>query len=418
VTRRRGFATDAIHAGQPPDPGTGAVTPPVYFTSTYQRPSLDVPAAHGYARISHPTRAALEACVAALERGEGGHAFASGMAAIEAVFSLLRVGEHAVVSEDAYGGTYRLCERLLVDRGVRASWVDTSDLAAIEGALRPETRLVLIESPTNPLLRLSDIAGISKLCRARGVILAVDNTFLTPFLQQPLALGADLVVHSTTKFLNGHSDVVGGVVVTAGREVGERLRFIQQSAGAIPGPLDCFLVLRGIKTLALRMERHDASGQLVASFLSADPRVGGVHYPGLASHPQHALATRQARGFGGVLSFDLGSLARARAFLGGLTLCTLAESLGGVETLISHPATMSHASLPEPERRRLGIGDGLLRLSVGLEDVEDLLADLEAGLGRPWARRRPYAPDAESRIQASASGSPGPTGSAMTSGSS
>jgi cystathionine beta-lyase/cystathionine gamma-synthase len=382
VTRRRGFATEAIHAGQPPDPGTGAVIPPVYLTSTYARPSLDVPAPHGYARMSHPTRAALEACVAALEGGASGHAFASGMAAIEAVFSLLRMGEHAVVSEDSYGGTYRLCERLLIDRGVRGSWVDTSDVGAIEDALRPETRLVFIESPTNPLLRLSDIEAISRICRARGLILAVDNTFLSPFLQQPLALGADLAVHSTTKFLNGHSDVVGGVVIAGGRELGERLQFIQQSAGAIPGPLDCFLVLRGIKTLAVRMERHDASGRLVASTLAADPRAGTVHYPGLASHRQHALAARQARGFGGVLSFDLGSLERARAFLGGLTLCTLAESLGGVETLISHPATMSHASLPEPERRRLGIGEGLLRLSVGLEDVEDILADLKAGLAR------------------------------------
>jgi cystathionine gamma-lyase/cystathionine beta-lyase/cystathionine gamma-lyase/homocysteine desulfhydrase len=379
---RRGFATEAIHAGQPPDAATGAVIPPVYFTSTYARPSLDEPAPHGYARISHPTRAALETCVAVLERGESGHAFASGMAAIEAVFSLLRAGEHAVVSEDSYGGTYRLCERLLVDRGVRVSWVDSSDLEAIEGAMRPETRLAFIESPTNPLLRLSDIAAIAKICRARRVPLAVDNTFLSPFLQQPLALGADLALHSTTKFLNGHSDVVGGVVVARTRELGERLRFIQQSAGAIPGPLDCFLVLRGIKTLALRMERHDASGQIVASYLAADPRAGTVHYPGLASHPQHDLAMRQARGFGGVLSFDLRSIARARAFLGGLTLCTLAESLGGVETLISHPATMSHASLPKPERRRLGIGEGLLRLSVGLEDIEDILADLEAGLAQ------------------------------------
>jgi len=380
--RRRGFATDAIHAGQPPDPATGAVTPPVYLTSTYARPSFDVAGPHGYARISHPTRAALETCVATLEGGESGHAFASGMAAIEAVFSLLKAGEHAVVSADSYGGTYRLCERLLVDRGVHVSWVDTSDLAAIERAMRPATRLLFIESPTNPLLRLSDIAAIATLCRARRVPLAVDNTFLSPFLQQPLALGADLAVHSTTKFLNGHSDVVGGVVVSSTRKLGERLRFIQQSAGAIPGPLDCFLVLRGIKTLALRMERHDASGQLVATFLASDPRAGKVHYPGLPSHPQHALALRQARGFGGVLSFDLGTSKRARAFLGGLTLCTLAESLGGVETLISHPATMSHASLPEAKRRRLGIGDGLLRLSVGLEDVEDILADLEAGLAR------------------------------------
>jgi len=380
--RRRGFATEAIHAGQPPDPSTGAVIPPVYLTSTYARPSLDVAAPHGYARLSHPNRAALETCMAVLEDGETACAFASGMAAIEAVFSLVKAGDHAVVSEDAYGGTYRLCERLLVDRGVRASWVDTSDLAAVEAAFRPATRLVFIESPTNPLLRVSDIAAIAAICRTHGVPLAVDNTFLSPYLQQPLALGADLTVHSTTKFLNGHSDVIGGIVVARTGELGERLRFIQGSAGAIPGPLDCFLVLRGIKTLALRMERHDASARRIAATLAADSRVRAVHYPGLPSHPQHALASRQARGFGGVVSFDLGSLARVRAFLEGLTLCTLAESLGGVETLVSHPATMSHASLPVAQRARLGIGEGLLRLSVGLEEAEDILADLESGLAR------------------------------------
>ena len=381
-SRRRGFSTRAIHAGQPPDPGTGSVMTPVYLTSTYARPSLDADVPYEYARISHPTRQALERNVAELEGGAEGHAFASGMAAIGAVMELLRAGEHAIVTRGAYGGTYRLCEKLLVDRGLRFSWVDTSDLGAVEAAVTPETRLVFVETPTNPLLAVTDIEAVAELCRRHDLVLAVDNTFLSPYLQRPLERGADIVVHSATMFLNGHSDVVGGVVVTARPEHAERIRFVQQSAGAVPGPLDCFLVLRGIKTLALRMERHDASGREVARFLADDPRVGAVHYPGLPSHPQHELAARQARGFGSLLSLDLGDGAAVRAFLGGLSLSTLAESLGGVETLISHPATMSHASLPEEERERLGITEGLLRLSVGIEDLDDILEDLREGLAR------------------------------------
>jgi cystathionine gamma-lyase/cystathionine beta-lyase/cystathionine gamma-lyase/homocysteine desulfhydrase len=330
--------------------------------------------------MEHPTRRALEENVAALEGAADAHAFASGMAAIEAVFSLLTQGEHAIVTANAYGGTYRLCQQLLVERGLAFSWVDTSDSKALQAALRAETRLVFVETPSNPLMTVTDIDAVATLCHSKDLILAVDNTFLTPFFQRPLELGADLAVHSVTKFLNGHSDVVGGIVAAMKPEHSEKVRFVQQSAGAVPGALDCFLALRGIKTLALRMERHDRNGREVAAFLEGQPKVRTVHYPGLAAHPQHELAARQASGFGSLISLDLGSLARAREFLSGLRLCTLAESLGGVETLISHPASMSHASLPQDERRRLGVGDGLLRLSVGIEDVEDILEDLERGL--------------------------------------
>jgi len=354
--------------------------PPVYLTSTYARPSLEADVPYGYARMQHPTRRALEENLAALEGAADAHAFASGMAAIDAVFSLLTQGEHAIVSADAYGGTYRLCQRLLAGRGLTFSWVDTSDGEAVQAAVRAETRLVFVETPSNPLMTVTDIGATAALCRSKDLILAVDNTFLSPFFQRPLERGADLVVHSVTKFLNGHSDVVGGIVASMKPEHADRLRFVQQSAGAIPGPLDCFLALRGIKTLALRMERHDRNGRDVAAFLDGHPQVRRVHYPGLKAHPQHELAARQATGFGSLLSLELGSLRRVREFLSGLRLCTLAESLGGVETLISHPATMSHASLPEEERRRLGVGDGLLRLSVGIEDVEDIVEDLEQGL--------------------------------------
>ena len=380
MKKKPGFSTRAIHAGQSPDPATGAVMPPVYLTSTYARSSLEAAAPYGYARMEHPTRRALEENVAALEGAADAHAFASGMAAIEAVFSLLTQGEHAIVTANAYGGTYRLCQRLLVGRGLTFSWVDTSDTRALQAAVRAETRLVFVETPSNPLMSVTDIAAVAALCRSKDLILVVDNTFLTPFFQRPLELGADLVVHSVTKFLNGHSDVVGGVVAAVKPEHSEKVRFVQQSAGAVPGPLDCFLALRGIKTLALRMERHDRNGREVAAFLEGHPQVKAVHYPGLKAHLQHDLAARQATGFGSLLSLELSSLTRAREFLSGLRLCTLAESLGGVETLISHPATMSHASLPEEERRRLGVGDGLLRLSVGIEDVEDILEDLERGL--------------------------------------
>lgn len=354
--------------------------PPVYLTSTYARPSLETAAPYGYSRIDHPTRRALEENVAALEGAADAQAFASGMAAIEAVFSLLEQGEHAVVTGNAYGGTYRLCQQLLVGRGLSFSWVDTSDTRALEAALRPETRLVFVETPSNPLMTVTDIGAVAALCRRKHLILAVDNTFLTPFFQRPLQRGADLVVHSVTKFLNGHSDVVGGIVATMKPQHTERVRFVQQSAGAVPGALDCFLTLRGIKTLSLRMERHDRNGRVVAAFLDAQSQVRTVHYPGLETHAQHELAARQATGFGSLLSFELDTRKRAGQFLSGLRLCTLAESLGGVETLISHPATMSHASLPEAERQRLGVGDGLLRLSVGIEDVEDILEDLDRGL--------------------------------------
>ena len=382
ANKKPGFSTRAVHAGQQPDPATGAVMPPVYLTSTYVRRSLDRRPPYGYARMEHPTRRALEENVAALECAAEAQAFASGMAAIEAVFSLLRQGEHAVVTANAYGGTYRLCRQLLQDRGLHFSWVDTTDLDALQGALQPQTRLVLVETPSNPLLTITDIAAAAELCRRKDVILAVDNTFLTPFFQRPLELGAHIAVHSLTKFLNGHSDMVGGVVATAEPEHGQRIRRVQQSGGAVPGPLDCFLALRGIKTLALRMERHDASGRRVAAFLDGQAGLQAVHYPGLKAHPQHALAARQASGFGSLVCLDLGSRERAQAFVSGLELFVLAESLGGVESLISHPASMSHASLGEEERRRLGVTEGLLRLSVGIEDIDDILADLEAGLAR------------------------------------
>ncbi len=356
--------------------------PPVYLTSTYARSSLDAKVPFGYARVSHPTRAVLEENVAALEGGSAGHAFASGMAAIEAVFSLLKQGEHAIVTENAYGGTYRLCHRLLEDRGLAFSWANTSDLAAVEQEIRPETRLLFIESPSNPIMALTDIQAMAELSRRHDLVLAVDNTFFTPYFQRPLDLGAHLVVHSATKFLNGHSDVVAGVVVSTNPAHADRIRFVQQSAGAIPGPLDCFLVLRGIKTLPIRMERHDQNGREVARFLEADARVEAVHYPGLASHPQHALALSQSTGFGSIMSFELGGRKAAEEFVAGLELCTLAESLGGVESLVSHPATMSHSSLEEKDRLRMGVTEGLLRLSVGIEDVADILEDLERGLRR------------------------------------
>jgi cystathionine beta-lyase/cystathionine gamma-synthase len=375
-----GFATDAIHAGQEPDPTTGAVSVPIYQTSTYQMDALGVSKGWNYARTVNPTRSALERNLAALEGGARALAFSSGMAAINATFSLLKSGDHVVASQNVYGGTYRLADGILKRFGLEFSWVDTTSLSAVEAALRPSTRMVFIETPTNPVLTVTDIAGCAALCRRSGALLVVDNTFMTPYWQRPIPLGADLVVHSTTKYLNGHSDSVGGAVVAAREEDGERLHFVQKSAGAILSPFDSWLVMRGIKTLAVRMERHEQTARAVAGFLAGHPKVVRLNFAGLPSHPQHELARRQARGFGGMISFDLGGYGEAKAFLDALRLCALAESLGGVETLISHPATMTHASVPPDERRRTGITDGLVRISVGLEDAEDLIADLERGL--------------------------------------
>lgn len=374
------LATLTVHGGQHPDPTTGAVMQPVYFTSTYRQPGLGRGWPYDYARVVNPTRSALERNLAVLEGGLEARCFASGMSAVAATLMLLQAGDHVVVSRNVYGGVYRLFEGLLRRFGLDFTWVDTRDLEAVRAAIRDRSRMLYVETPTNPTLELTDLRGASRLCRARGIRLVVDNTFMTPVFQRPIELGADLVVHSTTKYLNGHSDSVGGCVVTTRREDAERIAWIQKSVGAILSPMDSFLVLRGIKTLVLRMERHDRSAREVAAWLERHPKVRRVHYPGLKSHPQHALARRQMTGFGGMISFDLGSRARAKRLLDRVELCALAESLGGVETLISHPATMTHASVPAAERRRIGVTDGLVRISVGIEDPRDLIADLSRAL--------------------------------------
>jgi cystathionine gamma-lyase/cystathionine beta-lyase/cystathionine gamma-lyase/homocysteine desulfhydrase len=375
-----GFATQAIHAGQSPDPSTGAVMQPIYQVSTYRQPGLGAGWKYDYARTINPTRGALERNLAALEGGLEARCFASGMSAISAVMNLLKSGDHVVVSRNVYGGTYRLFEGLLRQFGLDFTWVDTSDLSATEGAIRPSTKMIYVETPTNPVLGITDIAATARLARKRKLRLVVDNTFMSPYFQQPVALGADIVVHSTTKYLNGHSDSVGGCVVTTRPDDAQRIGWLQNSVGAILSPMDSFLVLRGIKTLAVRMERHDATGRKIAAWLSANRKVSVVHYPGLKTHPQHALAKRQMSGFGGMVAFELGSLANARRFLGRLSLCALAESLGGVETLISHPASMTHGAIPKKERARIGVTDGLVRISAGLEDANDLIADIKQAL--------------------------------------
>jgi len=378
--QHRGFSTRAIHAGQHPDPSTGAVSMPIYATSTYVHDELGRHKGYEYARVQNPTRAALEQNVAALEGGCAGHAFASGMSAIAALMTLLRTGEHVVFSRNVYGGTYRFMTQVLSRYGVESSWVDTTELGNVRAALRPETRMVYVETPTNPMMEVTDIAGAAELAHRHGALLAVDNTFLSPYFQRPLALGADVVVHSTTKFLNGHSDSIGGVLVAARPEHAEWFAFVQKSEGAILSPFDSFLVLRGLKTLAVRMERHEASGRALAALLAAHPKVRRLLYPGLPGHPGHAIQKRQATGFGALITFDLGSFAAAKRFLDRVEVMSLAESLGGVETLTSHPASMTHASVPPDKRAELGIGDGLVRISVGLEELDDLAADCEQAL--------------------------------------
>jgi cystathionine gamma-lyase/cystathionine beta-lyase/cystathionine gamma-lyase/homocysteine desulfhydrase len=378
-----GFRTDAIHAGQEPDPSTGAVSTPIFQTSTFVQEALGKHKGYEYARTKNPTRLALEQNMAVLERGVAGYAFASGMAAETAITQLLlKQGDHAICSSNVYGGTFRLFDKIVRHYGVSFSYVDTTDLDALARALRPETKMVFIESPTNPLMSITDIRGAARVAhRTKGCRVVVDNTFMSPYFQRPLELGADIVVHSTTKYLNGHSDSIGGVVVLRDKEDAERLQFIQNAAGAILSPFDSWLVLRGIKTLPVRMDAHNANGMAIAKYLAKSRHVKRVYYPGLPSHPGHALAKRQMSGFGGMIAFDLGSLARAKRFLSRVRLCALGESLGGVETLISHPATMTHASVPADQRRRLGITDGLVRISVGIEDVKDLIADLEQAFG-------------------------------------
>jgi cystathionine beta-lyase/cystathionine gamma-synthase len=376
-----GFATNAIHVGQEPDPSTGAVVAPIYQTSTYIYDEVGkTKGGYDYARTNHPNRKAIERTLAKLEGGHAAYAFSSGMAGIDCVFRLLRPGDHVVLSEAVYGGVYRLTTQLLVHFGLEFSFVDTTDPAVVLGALRPNTKMIYIETPTNPTMRLSDIASMAKLANERHATLVVDNTFLTPYLQRPIELGAHIVVHSMTKYLNGHSDCTGGAVILTRPEDAEKIYFLQRSGGAGLAPMDCFLISRGIKTLAVRMLQHNANGQAVARHLDAHPKVRKVYYPGLTSHPQHDLARRQQKGPGAMLSFDLGTEEAARRFLNNVKLCSLAESLGGVETLISLPAQMTHSSMPKEVRDRVGITDSLVRLSVGIEDIEDIVADIDQAL--------------------------------------
>jgi cystathionine beta-lyase/cystathionine gamma-synthase len=381
ATKEHGFATRAIHAGNAPDPTTGAVSVPIYQTSTYAQPELGKHKGFEYSRTHNPTRLALETNLAALENGTRGFAFGSGMAAITTIaLGLLRQGDHLLASNDMYGGTFRVFNRVLADLGVAFTYVDTSDLAAVEAARRPTTRALYVETPTNPMMKLSDLRALAAWKARHGIVMVVDNTFMTPFFQRPLDLGADIVMHSTTKYLNGHSDMVGGAVIVKDPAIAEKLAFLQNAVGAVPGPFDCWLVLRGTKTLALRMRQHDANARRIAEWLERQPMVTRVLYPGLASHPQHALAQAQQDGFGGMISFEVASLEAAKRVMKSVRLWTLAESLGGVESLVCHPLTMTHASVPPEERARTGLTDALIRLSVGVEDADDLIADLEQAL--------------------------------------
>jgi len=377
-----GFSTDAIHVGQEPDPSTGSIVPPIYQTSTYVQEELGKNKGYDYARTAHPNRRGLERCVAKLEGGRAAFVFSSGMAGIDAVFRLLRPGDHVIVSQAVYGGVFRLATQLLAHFGLEFSFVDTSCLENVAKAIQASTKMIYVETPTNPTMIITDIAGVAKLAAERKLTLVVDNTFLSPYLQQPLALGAHIVVHSMTKYLNGHSDAVGGAVILARQEDAERIYFLQRSAGSGLAPMDCFLVARGIKTLAVRMAQHNTNGMAIARYLEAHGKVKRVLYPGLPSHPQHEIAKRQQRGFGAMLCFDLDGLEAARRLLNSVKLCSLAESLGGVETLISLPAQMTHASMPPAVRQQIGITEGLVRLSVGLEDAEDLIADLDQALAK------------------------------------
>jgi cystathionine beta-lyase/cystathionine gamma-synthase len=374
------FSTICVHAGQEPDPSTGAIITPIYQTSTYVQEALGRHKGYEYGRTQNPTRGTLEANIAAIEGGRAAFAFASGMAAIDAITTLLQAGDHVVVTDNTYGGTFRLFDKVLRKYGLTFSYVDTSQPALIEQAMTPETKMLFVETPTNPMLRLTDLRQAAEIAHARGVALVVDNTFASPYVQRPLEFGADMVVHSTTKFLNGHSDSVGGIVVAVRDQHIEWLRFVQNAAGAILGPFDSWLVLRGTKTLPIRMVQHNANGLALAEYLASHPKVKQVLYPGLPAHPQHALARTQMRGFGALITFELGSLEGARRVLDRVRLLSLAESLGGVETLISHPATMTHASVPPERRAAIGITDGMVRISVGIEDIEDLKEDLDQAL--------------------------------------
>ncbi len=376
------FSTKAIHVGQSPDPATGATITPIYQTSTYTQEAVGVTKGYDYSRAGNPTRTALEECLASLEDARFGLTFASGCAATEAITHLLKAGDHMVVSSEVYGGTYRLFRMVMENHGLNFTFVNPSGPDAFAEAITPKTKMVWLESPTNPLLTVIDIAAITAVAKKKNCLTIVDNTFASPYFQQPLALGADISMHSTTKYIGGHSDVIGGAVLCNGKEVYEKLKFIQKAVGAVPGPMDCYLTLRGVKTLALRMERHAQNAQKVAEHLSGHPKVAKVFYPGLPSHPQHALAKRQMSGFSGMMSFEVkGDAAAARRVMESFKLFSLAESLGGVESLVCYPAIMTHAAIPPSERAKIGISDGLIRLSVGIEDVDDLIADVDQALG-------------------------------------
>jgi cystathionine beta-lyase/cystathionine gamma-synthase len=374
------FSTICLHAGQEPDPTTGAIITPIYQTSTYVQEELGKHKGYEYARTQNPTRMALERNVAAIESGKAGFAFASGMAAIGAIATMLKSGDHVIVSDNTYGGTFRLFDKVLTRYQLSFSYIDTSKLDEVERAMTPATRMLFVETPTNPVMGLTDLRAAADLAHRHNARLVVDNTFASPYLQRPIEFGADLVTHSTTKYLNGHSDSVGGIVVAVRDDDIDWLRFVQNAEGAILSPFDSFLVLRGTKTLALRMQQHNANGLALAEFLAAHPKVKKVFYPGLPTHPQYDLATRQMRGFGGMLAFELGSLEAARRLLNAVRLYALAESLGGVESLISHPATMTHASVPADRRAAIGITDGMVRISAGIEDIDDLKDDLAQAL--------------------------------------
>ncbi len=383
-----GFSTRAIHVGQKPDPATGAVVPPVYQTSTYAQSDVGVHQGYDYSRAGNPTRANLEMAVASLEGATHGIAFASGMAALSAIITHFKAGDHFIVSENVYGGTYRVLTQVFDRFGIGSTWVDTSALDNVVAALRPATVAIMVETPTNPMMSITDLAGVAQIARERNLLSMVDNTFMSPYFQRPLELGADLVFHSTTKYLGGHSDIIGGIVLTSNNELAEGLAFIQKSVGAVPAPFDCWLTSRSLKTLALRMEQHQANALALAAYLEGRTEVRKIFYPGLPSHPQHELATRQQRtpdgrpGYGGMISIETGSLEKARTLVNGLQIFTLAESLGGVESLVNHPATMTHAAVPRKKREAFGLTDGLVRFSVGVEDVADLEADIGQALAR------------------------------------
>lgn len=381
MTKKIGFATSAIHIGQEADPATGATIVPIYQTSTFTQEAIGKTKGYDYSRSDNPTREALEKALAAVENAEYGLAFASGLAAETAILSLLRPGDNVVAADDLYGGTFRLFTKVIANQGITTTFVDGTNLLAFEDAIKENTKLIWLETPTNPLLQLYDIEAIANIAKEKNILLVVDNTFASPYFQKPLDLGADIVLHSVTKYINGHSDVVGGALVTNNQDLFQQIKFYQNAAGGVLGPFDSWLTLRGLKTLAVRMERHEKNAQKIAEFLQENENVLKVNYPGLESHPQHELAKKQMSGFGGMISFEIkGDIPEVNRFISNLNIFSLAESLGGVESLISHPAQMTHASIPAEQRKNIGINDNLIRLSVGIEDVEDLIADLEYAL--------------------------------------